>query len=263
MVSNPGGSNGYGTLLLKIYGMSLAHMDQFSSAGANLVAAENYSVTVLAGDIGNPLVQVFSGHIISSYIDFTEIPEIAFIVSATAGYQENSTPNASNTYPGAQNAEDIIQSLTSSMVTNNGSKWAFSNNNAHAIIYNQYAKGSVIEQIRSIATIAGFPWKIENNTVSIWENAGNVDDIIVDISPQTGLVGYPSYWAQGFYIKTTFNQLITNGRKINLSNSLITKANGDWDIHAITHELSTFTPDGPWFSNARLNRGDSDYVSRN
>ena len=263
MISNPGGSNSYGSLSIKIYGMSLTHMNEFSLASANLVSAENYSIAVLAGDYGHPLVSAFNGHIISSYIDFTESPDVAFIVSAVSGYYEKASPSAPNTYQGAQNAEDIIKSLTTSMVASDGNKWAFTNNNAHAVIFNQYVSGSILDQITDIANIAGFPWKIENNTVSIWENTGNSDNVVIDISPQTGLVGYPSYWAQGFYIKTQFSQLITNGRKINLSQTVIPKANGPWDIHAITHELSTLTPDGTWFSNARLNRGDADYVAKN
>lgn len=260
VIFNPGGDNSIAQLQLKVYGMSLEHMNQYSSAGANLVQAQNYTITVVAGDKGNPLLQVFSGHIYSSFIDFSSVPDVSFVVSAAAGYLEKVTPVAPNSYVGSQNAEDIIEALTKSM----GPSWAFQNynKNAHAIITNQYLSGSVIQQIQTIAKAACFPIKIENNTVYIWPNGNNVDDVIVAISPQQGLVGYPAYIPAGFSIKTQFNAAITNGRRINLTTT-IPKANGIWDAHVITHELSSVTSDGPWFTNCILNRGGSDYVTRN
>jgi hypothetical protein len=249
IINNPGGTNAFGNLQLKVWGMTLEQMNEYSKAGSNLVAGVNYFVTVMAGNEGSPLTQVFSGHIVNSYIDFSNIPEVSFVCVASSGYLEKITSAPPNSYQGAQNAEDIIGALTTQL----GSNWSFKNNNAHAIITNQYLSGSLIDQIKTVAKAAAFPFKIENNTVYIWSNDGNVDNVIVDVSPQNGLVGYPVYWAQGFYIKTEFNQLISNGRKINLTSS-IPKANGLWDAHVITHEISTLIPDGPWFSNARLNQ---------
>ena len=45
--------------------------------------------------------------------------------------------------------------------------------------------------------------------------------------------------------------MISIGRQITIS-SIIPKANGTFAIQYVTHELSTFIPDGPWFTTARL-----------
>ena len=74
---------------------------------------------------------------------------------------------------------------------------------------------------------------------------------MIDVSPQNGLVGYPTYYPSGFIIKTEFNPQIIVGRTVNLT-SQIPKANGSWVIFDSTHELSTLTPDGPWFTTAKL-----------
>ena len=261
-ISNFGGNNGVANLSLKVYGMTLDQMNQYSSFGSNTVQALNYSVTVIAGDSGKPLLQVFSGHILSSFIDFSSVPDVCFVCTAAAGYLEKATPVAPNSYPGAQNAEDIIQSLTTSMITSSGQPWSFSNNNAHAIVHYQYVSGSIIDQIRTIAKAACFPIKIENDTIYIWPNGGNVDGIIIQVSPQNGLVGYPAYVPSGFSIKTQFTAIIANGRKINLSTTL-PKAKGIWTAHVVTHELSTVTSDGPWFTNCMLNREGANSVARN
>lgn len=259
IIENTGGDNSIGKLQLRVYGMTLDQMNAYSSPGANLVFASNFTITVVAGNIGNPLLQVFSGHIINSYIDFANVPDVSFVCQATAAYLEKVTPVAPNSYPGSQNAEDIIASLVSSM----GSPWKFQNiNNAHAIISNQYLSGSIINQIQSVAKAACFPMKIENDTVSIWPNGNNVDGVVIDVNAKTGLVGYPAYVPNGFSIKTEFSASIANGRKINLD-TVIPKAKGEWDAHVVTHELSTLTPDGPWFTNCILNRGGGDYVARN
>ncbi len=262
MITNPGGDNATATLQLKIYGMTLEHMNQYSSFGSSFVVAQNYSVTVIVGDRGSPLMQVFSGHIYSSFIDFSSAPDVSFVCSATSGYLEKATPVSPNSYPGTQNAEDIIKSLTTSMVTSSGTPWSFSNNNAHAIITNQYISGSIIDQIKIVARAASFPIKIENDTVYIWPNGNNVDGVTIAVGPNSGLVGYPTYIAAGFSIKTQFTSNIANGRKISLT-SVIPKANGIWTAHVVTHELSTVLADGPWFTNCILNNEGANSVPRN
>lgn len=256
-ITNPGGYSAFGQLQIKIFGMTLDHMNTYSSTGANLVAIQNHSITVFAGNEGGAMIQVFSGTLISSFIDTSHQPEISFVCSAIAGYYNKGNPSASNSYKGAQNAEDIIKSLVSNM----GAPWAFYNpNGAHAVVQNQYVYGSIIDQICTVARAARLPIKIENNAVTIWPNDGVVDNVIIDISPETGLIGYPSYWEAGFIVKSEFNATVTNGRMVNLTSG-IPKANGKFPIIQSTHELATLTPDGPWFTISKL--APPPYVPRN
>lgn len=249
MITNPGGYSAWGQLQLKVFGMTLDQMNQFSSTGANLVALQNQSVIVYAGDLGGQMNQIFAGSIVSSFIDFSHQPDISFTCAAQAGYFAKGNPNASNTFSGSQNAEDIIKSLVSQL----GDPWKFQNYNdqAHAVLQNQYVYGSVMDQIMAVARAARFPVKFENNTVTIWPNNGVCDDVKIDIGPTTGMVGYPSYWEAGFVVKTEFNPSALNGRMVNLTSD-IPKANGTWPIIESTHEISTLTPDGPWFTTVKL-----------
>ena len=169
VITNPGGSNAFGQLQLQVYGMTLDQMNQYSSTGSNMVAVQNQSVTVSAGNKGQSLVQVFSGTLISSFIDLSGLPEVGFVCAAVAGYYNKAAPAAANTYEGSQNAEDIIKSLTNLL----GSQYTFSNpNGAHAVLQNQYVSGSIIDQMQTVARAAAFPMAIENNTVTIWPNNG-------------------------------------------------------------------------------------------
>lgn len=257
LITNPGGNTAFGQLQLRVYGMTLEQMNQYSSAGSNMVAVQNQSVTVSAGNEGGVMNEVFSGTLISSFIDLSQQPEVCFTCAAVAGYYNKAAPSAPNTYQGSQNAEDIIASLVNLL----GDKWTFNNpKGAHAVLQNQYLSGSVIDQIQQVARAASFPLAIENNSVTIWPNDGTRDDVIIELSALNGLVGYPSYWEAGFVVKSEFNPIITTGRIINLTSGL-PKANGSFPVQYVTHELSTLTPGGPWFTISKLSP--SIYVARN
>lgn len=257
IITNPGGYSAYGQLQLEVFGMTLEQMNEYSSSGSKMVAAQNQSITVFAGDQGGSMNQVFSGTLISSFINLASQPDVSFVCAAVAGYYAKAAPVAPNTYKGSQKAEDIIASLVSQL----GDPWAFANpTNATAIVQNQYVSGSVIDQICTVARNAGLPIKIENNTVTIWSNDGVVDDVIVEIGPTTGMVGYPSYWESGFVVRSEFKPTVTNGRMVNLTSG-IPKANGKFPIIYSTHEISTLVPDGPWFTTSKLAPGP--YVPKN
>lgn len=243
---NGGGLNPVARIQLRVYGMTLDQMNQFSSNGASLVAQQNYTVTVLAGNQGGIIGQLFTGGIFSSYIDFASVPEVAFVCSAYAGAYQNAAPVAANSWAGTQNAEDIIKSLAQSI------GFSFENpQGVHAVIQNQYTYGSAMNQIQKIIKAVCFASTIENNTITIYPNDGTRDDVVIDVSPDNGLVGYPTYYESGFIIKTEYNPEMLIGRTINLT-SQIPKANGQWTIFESTHELSTLTPDGPWFTTVKL-----------
>jgi hypothetical protein len=245
IVANPGGFSAYGQLQLRVWGMTLEQMNQYSSTGINMVAVQNRSVTVSAGDVDGPMTQVFKGTLIRSFIDFATAPDVCFVCSAVAGYFEKAKATAPNSYQGAQNAEDIIKAIAVA------AGFQFKNNGAHAVLQNQYVSGSAVDQMQAVGRAAAFPLVIENGTVTIWPNDGTRDDVVIELGPKTGLVGYPTFWEAGFVVKSEFNPLIANGRTVKLTSS-IPKANGSWPTQNVTHELSTLSPDGPWFTTARL-----------
>ena len=255
VITNPGGNNALGQLQLQVWGMTLDQMNEYSSIGSNMVQAQDQSVTVTAGNQNGTLNQVFSGNLISSFIDFSNAPEVSFVCAAVAGYYNKAAPAAPNTYKGSNKAEDIIQALAGQI------GYEFVNkNNATAVVQNQYLSGSIIDQIMTVARTAPFPLIIENKKVIIFPNDGYRDELIVNLSAETGLIGYPSYWEAGFTVRSEFNPIIAIGRQINLK-SQIPKANGKFAIQYATHEISTLTPDGPWFTTSKL--GPPPYVPKN
>ena len=168
VVTNPGGNNAYGQLQLRVYGMTLDQMNTYSSTGTNFTAIQNQTIAVSVGEYGKPLTQIFNGTILRSYIDFSSIPEVSFIVSASTGLYQKVKHIDDTSIPNTSNSEDIIKTLTESI----GFTFinAESPNNAHCVLQNQIITGSTIDQITYLAKISAFAFSIENNKVYIWKN---------------------------------------------------------------------------------------------
>jgi hypothetical protein len=238
------------TAQVKIWGLSMAQMNSYSSAIPQAISDEvpDANLIIEAGDLGGQLLQVIDGPIWSSYIDLTDAPESAFVVSV-AGIADAATPSDSQSQPGAQPAEVLIQAICA------GAGLTFNNNGAHAVLQNQATYGSALKQIDTIARAAEFHWTLNGNTISIWPQGGTVDDIVVAVGPGTTnprMVGYPSYWEMGLIVTSLYCPDIQIGRQMNVVGSSIPKANGIWQIVGVQHNLTTMMPKGPWFTTAQL-----------
>lgn len=256
VITNPGGGLSVGLLALRVFGMKLSDMNSFSTDGLNALAVRGDSITVSAGDVGGRIQQVFDGTITSAYIDFGAQPEVSFNVQAQAGFLYKVRPAPPNSYEGTVDAALVIESLAKSI------GFAFENNQGVSrMLSNQYLSGSVIEQIHAVANAAGIAHSIENGVVAIWPADGTRSDQVVQLAPGRGLVGYPSFTPTGIAVRAEFNPDVVLGSWVEVDTSLA-KAKGKWRTQAVTHELSTLMPGGPWFSTCQLTKSGL-YVARN
>lgn len=97
--------------------MTLDQMNEYSSTGSNMVAVQDQSVTVTAGNQGGSLNQVFSGTLISSFIDLSNVPEVSFVCAAVAGYYNKAAPSAPNTYEGLKRQKTLSSLLLGKLDT--------------------------------------------------------------------------------------------------------------------------------------------------
>ena len=68
------------------------------------------------------------------------------------------------------------------------------------------------------------------------------------VNKGTGLVGYPAIADGGVQLVSLFNPLIAIGRRIKVE-SIFTRANGEWTVSQLQHELDSETVGGKWFTN--------------
>jgi hypothetical protein len=233
---------------VKIWGLTLDQMNAYSSVIPALVAAEQFNLVIEAGDLGKQLVQLLNGPILRSYIDLSGAPDSAFNVTMIDTFLA-ATPITSQSKSGASDAADLIANICAA------SNLTFDNTaGAHGVLNNQTTYGSAIDQIARIATAAKFNWKLNGKTLSIWPHNGTVDDVVIDVGPNTDppMVNYPGYWEAGLVVTSQFNQEVQIGRQMNVVGSSIPKANGKWQIIQVHHDLTTMLAKGPWFTTAIL-----------
>jgi|GEM_PF-6439506 len=235
---------GAAALNLKIYGMSLKEMMAFTYFGTKQGQSSGTTIELYAGNAGERLVLLFDGPITRAYPCF-EAPEAYLIIKASNHYvvgsqgidaTPSSVPNGMDVAARMKNLADRIG-------------YDFENvaNSVQIQLHDQYLHGSVIEQIKQLATAAAIPYTIANNKVTIWANTGTNDGTVIEIGPDRGMVGYPTFGDSGLNIKCEFNPNLIHGRQIQLTSQL-TIASGTFTISTVRHELSTYTSDGSWFT---------------
>lgn len=241
-VSNPGAVLVTQSIQMRIYGMTPADMNQFSTDGLMALAARGDQVIVSAGDVGGNIRQIFSGSITAAYSDYSNMPDVAFIVSAQAAFYHKIQPSDANSFKGEVDVASLISGLCKQI------NYTFYNNGVQTSVTDQYLKGSIIEQINKICDVAGVASAIEGTNVYIWPNSGTRDNQSFTISPENGMVNYPTFTPMGIQVKTLFNSDLQTGRQIIVKSSIPKAAKDDWVVQNATHDLSTLTNDGPWFT---------------
>jgi len=255
IIENAGGNLSLGRMQLRIYGMSAADMNRLSTSHLMPMEVRGDAISLSAGSSDKGLAKVFDGTVLSACVNYQGMPDVAFDIYAQVGFLYQAKPAASNSYQGAADAVVIIESLAKQM------GFAFKNNGVNAVLVDQYLSGDLIQQLRTVTEAARIPCSIENGVVTIWPNDQGTDDSALEISPSTGMVGYPTFTRAGILVTTEFRPEVTLGRKINVQTS-VEKARGEWRVQNTRHELSTLIPQGPWFTSMNLSKPGF-YVNRN
>lgn len=241
-------------LQLQVFGMIERDMHQLSTLGIRPETQRRNVVTLQAGDAVRGMAQIFQGTIANAFVDYRGMPDVSLNVEAYAGFFEKVKAVAVNSYKGATDVATIIQSLA------NAAGFAFVNNGVDVKLESPYFAGSAVSQIQDCARAAGITHDISNGVVQIWPSGYSNEDRILDLSPSTGLVGYPEFTRTGVQVQCEFNPDIVMNRKIRLT-SAVPQACGEWRAQTCRHEISAMDPNGPWFTYVQLVQGGY-YVGR-
>ncbi|CAI3953173.1 unnamed protein product [Commensalibacter communis] len=217
--------------------------------------------------------RIFEGGISVAYTDYGSAPDVAFHVRAMALGGLNLVPAKSLSFRGKGDAAGIMKSIIdnynrkSSLTPNDPLYLQFKNAGVNVKLNNANYNGDLIEQIRKCANDANVRFSVQNGTVYIWpmnmslndamNQSGSGQQQIKKGSPRlfsykTGMVGYPAYANGGITVRSIFTGAITFGEEI-LVESHYKPVNGLWKyMISMQHELSCFTPNGPWLTTIGL-----------
>jgi hypothetical protein len=226
---------------LLIYGMTLSHMNQLSTLGWAVQKPGKDTISVYAGDASG-MSLIYKGDIWQAVSDYQGGPNLPFHVVAKSGSREsalNVKPISVNSKSAdfAQLWQQIAQKMGLQPETNGiNVKLAY-----------PYLPYSARDMAVALAQHANVNWTIDRDVLAAWPRYGSRQGAAPLISPQTGMVGYPSWSASGIKIRTLFNNELKIGGKVQVQSS-ITPANGTWSISKLEHNLQALTPNGEWFT---------------
>jgi hypothetical protein len=235
------GGPSMGTLQMMVFGMTPSIMNRLSTLGMVIQLVPRNTVTVEAGDDQSGMGTVFIGTITNAYPDFNAMPDVGFFVEAHTGLIEAVELAKPTSYRGAAKVDVIMSGLASKM------QLAFENSGVDTVLANPYFSGSLRSQAKACAEAAGINWVIDNGVLAIWPRNKARGTAIPLVSADTGMVGHPSYTAQGIALRPEFNPSIGFGWKIKVQSDL-DRANGTWAVYSLAHMLDAELPKGQWFT---------------
>lgn len=238
-IQGPGGETGM-VLTLSIWGLPLSMMNQLSVVGKQVNAIGKNEISVSAGDAGSGMQLVFSGVITQAYVDAQSQPQVAFRVEAMPGAKANVTNSPPTSVKGQADVAQLMQQLAEK------AGFQFKNQGVSVKLRNPYLPGAIGNQIKSLARTAGIEHIIDRGELKIW-NPGSGNGGGVLISPETGMVGYPTFNRANVIVRTLFNPAIRHNETITIQSDL-TPACGSWAVINVVHEIESNIPRGKWFS---------------
>ncbi|UAN51394.1 hypothetical protein KGP26_27670 [Serratia sp. JSRIV002] len=197
-------------------------------------------VSLLAGEKNNQ-VQIYQGTIFDAYVDYNKMPDVPMRIQSNSKYYYQVKPAAPNSYKGAVKVQDIIKVLAESC------DYTFVNHGVDKILNDMYLVGSAINQMMDCADAADIGMTIHNGVVEISNKGGILTDIVLEVSPDTGMIGYPTVTSMGVFATMLFNPKLRRLGKV-LIKSDNKAADGELTVVSIQHDISSNVPGGPWMT---------------
>lgn len=263
---NKAGGLTMNTATINIYGLTLDQMNQLSQLKQPIASARTNTITLSAGDTETGLATVFTGNITESWPNMEGAPEVFLAISAQTGVVDALRPIPATSYSGPTDVATIIAGLAEQMGL------GFVNNGVSVILPTPYFPGTARDQANAAASAAGINIAWDDGTTNqqggtannptvpsgtqagsglpkiiIYPKGGTIGGQVPLISPETGMIGYPTVTPAGIIVQSVYNPNLAFGGSFECKSSL-TIANGTWGIFNLSHELESELPGGKWIT---------------
>jgi hypothetical protein len=243
-----GGSADYGGMDCSIYGLTSSMTNQLSTLGQLIPEVRRNFVTVSAGDKSTGLSTVYQGVIFTGVADYASMPNNAFRIGSPTGGYQSVQPIPPTTINGVADVATIMSGLAQQ------GNLHFENNGVQQQFFYPYFPGAIKQQIERVAAKADINCIIDptTNTLAIWPKGTARGSLIPLISPDTGMIGYPTFNSSGIVeVTSVYNPSIRFGQRVQIQSS-IPAACKQWDIISLAHELESLVPGGSWRTRVSL-----------
>ena len=178
--------------------------------------------------------------------NYNQMPYVYLEIQAQSIWVAKLAPTPPLSFKGSVSVDTIMKTLAGTMGL------TYENNGVTSQLNNPYLAGTSVEQAKNVAQQAGIDMYVDDQTLAICPRGQARDSLIPEISPDSGLAGYPTFDGVGVNFKTYFNPAITFGGAFKLVTS-INRAAGQWVVTSVNHQLDSQVDGGSWFSMVRGN----------
>lgn len=237
------GMPGYSTANITLFGLPLDYINKVSTLGMPRTRTRINTVSVAAGDAEAGMSLVFTGTIQEAWADFNAAPDVRFTIEAVTGLIDAMRPIPPTSYPGPADVASIMETFATAM------GYRLENNGVVGQLPAMYFPGTLRDQIDAARIAADIDAYIDDaaKVLVISPKGTPRGGLIPDISPATGMVGYPSYTSGGISVRTLYNPAIGFMRNVKITSGY-TPACGVWTVNKLGHRLAANAPGGPWFT---------------
>lgn len=240
-----GGGQMAGTLRAAIYGVAQSDMNSITTLMWGPRQVKPNTIEVYAID-GAQETLVFQGNIVQAWGNYQSQPDVFLQIQAQSGYFEQLIPAAPNSFKGTIDGAVLMGQIVKKM------GFVFENNGVNFPLSNPYLSNTLLEQVKSLARMMNCDLYIDNNVIAITPSTQPRNTAILEVSPQSGLNGYPTFDGVGVNFQMYFNPGLVFGGAINVVSS-IPRASGKWVVASVSHKLESEKPGGVWLSTVRGN----------
>jgi len=229
---------------VRIWGLRQSMMNELSTLGQKINVQGRSSVIVWAGD-ENGMSIAFAGDVNKAWAEYQSAPDVPFVMMANSGLVANIQPAPALSYNGTVDVATIMKQLANDM------GFKFENNGVSVMLNSPNFPGTKRAQAAAAAKAARINWMIDDSILAIWPADGVRSGDIPMLSPETGMVGYPTYNEMGIAVRCLYNPAIRFGGQVRIKSSL-PQASKTWYVYQLAHNLESEVPGGQWFSTMLL-----------
>lgn len=227
-------------LRLQVWGLTASMLNDLTALNTVTMLQRNNAVIVAAGDEAGGMWTIYEGTISSGWAQIAA-PESCLDITAHSGLINKVAPAQPRGYATHADAAVIMASIALAMGL------PFENNGVSVQLSTPYLHGSLYDQANAVAEHANINWGIDRGTFYICPKGAGRGGSPTLISPQTGMIGFPSFTSTGIEIVSLFNPTISIQSTIEVQSSF-TPACGKWFVCGVSHSLHSETPNGDWFT---------------
>ena len=231
------------TASITIYGMSNTDIATLSTTGYQPLIYEANQVNLYAQYEGEAKSLAFSGYIVKAYADYSN-PSRPMHFECQSSYQDAINAVEATNTAGTKDVAQIFNDIATSL------GYSFTNNGVTGVISNCILTGSAVDQLKQLAQQTQTNCIIDVKNVKIAPQGQALNNQILDINSESGLLGFPTPDQWGVQFKVRFIPQLQIGQYVKLeTKTYIPKSTGQWFVYDIESSLNNRHEN--WFSTVR------------